>query len=359
MSNRIPGLRAAVVLGIIVILVGIGTGSSFAAWTAATSKGATATAATTALSTAGIDALATTYKPGLAGVTTATLSDTVPVTVTNTGSTPLGYALTVTGGNATVNGAIALQVWKAGATCDATTAPAAGATANTLAAPPALPADANSAAIGGVVSLCLRTTISAANQATYTGTSTAPTLAVVGSVGTWTTSSAVTFTQTITFSWFQLVHENSGKCVASAGTAVAAGTAIVIGTCKPLVATNNQALRFVQQGTTGTYRIYIGAGTASGPVLATPGTNSGTPVQLAAVDTVFTANNQLWTIVASGDPGDFRIVLRGNPFALSTLCLTSTATADGSAFTAVTCNTTALSGSPAYKSQRFNFVEVS
>jgi len=360
-SGRLPGLRAAVALGATVVLVGIGSTVGFAAWTATTAKDATVTAASTGLASTGLSVLATTYKPGLAGVAPAMLTDTAPVTVTNTGSTPLGYGLASAGGNAALNASITLQVWKAGATCDATTTPAAGATSGSLAAPPALPADANAAAVGATVSLCLRTTISAANHSTFAGTSTQPTVSVVGSVGNWTTSTAVAFTQTVGFTWFALVHDLSGKCVASAGTTVAVGTPVVLATCKPLATTSNQAFRFAAVSGTANQRIYLGAGAASGPVLAAATANTGAAVQLAGVETGNSvgSNNQQWSVVQHGDPLDFRIVLKGsNVFAQNSLCLTATAAADGTAFTATSCGLSTANTNATYRAQHFAFTEV-
>jgi hypothetical protein len=214
------------------------------------------------------------------------------------------------------------------------------------------------------VSLCLRTSITAANHAATVATAnatTTPTVSVVGSVGTWAAGSAAAFTQTVSFSWFALVHDLSAKCLASAGATVSTGTALVLGACKTLSASNNQAFRFAQVNTTSMYRIYIGAGSASGPVIASASATSGAAVQLAAVDTGSGAgsNNQQWSIVQHGDPLDFRIVLKGsNALTQNTLCLTSTSTAESAAFTATTCGTSTNNTNATYRAQHFTFAEV-
>jgi len=358
---RVPGLRAAAVVALVVVLVGVGTGASFAAWTAAVSKGASVTAATATVTTSGIDALAATYKPGLPGVSTAVLTETVPASITNSGSTPLTYGISVTGGNTTLNPLVALQVWKAGATCDATTTPPSSATQGTLAAAPALPADANSAAVGAAIALCLRTSITAANYATAGGLATTPTISVVGTIGSnWTTTSAVAFTQTAAFNWYQLVHDFSGKCMDSNGGGATAGTTLILYPCKALSTTSNQSFRFAQVGTTSMYRIYIGAGTAAGPVVAATSAASGAGVALAAVASGDTtnSNNQQWTVQQHGAAGDFRIILKGTAAAQNTLCLTMSSSTDAQQFTVTTCQATTTTTSTNYRAQHFAFTEV-
>ena len=360
-DSRVPGLRAAAALGLTVVLVGVGASVSFAAWTAAVSKNASVSAATPAVATSGFDGLAATYKPGLPGVTDAVLADTVQATVSNSGGTPLAYGLAVSGGNATLNPLVALQVWKSGATCDATTAVAAGATTGTLAAPPLLPSDANSASAGAAVSLCLRTSITAANYAAAGGLSTSPTVSVVGTVGSnWSTTSTVAFTQTAGFTWYELVHGFSGKCMDSNGGGVAAGTTLILYPCKPLSATSNQSFRFAQVGTTAMYRIYIGAGSAAGPVVGATAALGGSGVALAAVATGDTANsnNQQWSVQQHGSAGDFRIILKGSALAPNSLCLTMSTSNDLQQYTVTTCNATTTTTNATYRAQHFSFVEV-
>jgi len=357
----VPGLRAAVALALTVVLVGVGASVSFAVWTAAVSKGASVSAASATVTSSGLDTLAATFKPGLPGVSDAALSDTARATVTNSGGTPLAYGLAVTGGNATINPLVALQVWKTGATCDATTTAAAGATSGTLAAPPLLPADANSAVAGAAVSLCLRTSISAANHATAGGLSTTPTISITGTVGSnWTSTSAMTFTQTAAFNWYELVHSFSGKCMDSNGGSVAAATTLILYPCKPLSATSNQSFRFAQVGATTMYRIYIGAGTTAGPVVAATAALGGSGVALAAVATGDTtaSNNQQWTVQQHGAAGDYRIILKGSALAPNSLCLTMPSSNDVQQFTVTTCNSTTTTTTTTYRAQHFAFTEV-
>ena len=354
-------LRASVVLGLVVVMVGVGAGAGFAAWTAAVSKGAAVSAAAVGVGTSGIDALAATYRPGLPGVTDPVLSDTAQVTVNNSGSAPLAYGLTVTGGNATLNGLVALQVWKTGATCDASTVVPATATSGLLSSPAALPGDANSAAIGATLSLCMRTSISAANYAAAGGLATTPTVSIVGTVGSnWSTASAVSFTQTAGFNWYELVHTFSGKCMDSNGGGATAGTTLILFPCKPLSITSNQSFRFAQVGTTSMYRIYIGAGTAAGPVVAATAAVATSGVALAAVATGDTtaSNNQQWTVEKHGAAGDFRIILKGSALAPNTLCLTMSTSTDVQQFTVTTCNASTTTTTAVYRSQHFSFIEV-
>ncbi|GAB2449946.1 hypothetical protein HD599_002143 [Conyzicola lurida] len=357
--SRIPGLRASAVIAAVVLVVGIGSTASFAAWTGTTAKSASVTAASTALTSSGISGLAATYKPGLPGVTASALTDTVLVTVANTGTTPLAYGITSSGGDATLNGQITLQVWKAaGTTCAAATAVAANATSGTLAAPPAMPSDAASAAAGATLTLCMRTT--SAGTYTTTGT-TSPTVTVTGTVGTsWTASAAASFTQVTAFNWYQVVHALSDKCMDSNGGGVATGTTLILYPCKALSTTSNQSFRFAQVGATAYYRIYIGAGTTSGPVVAANNNVIGTAVSLQPVTLgdVAASNNQQWMVVAHGTAGDFRLVLK-NPSNLgATLCLNMPSSTDVTGFTVTACGTNATPGTTVYNSQHFNFTEV-
>jgi len=354
-SRRIPGLRASVAVGVAVALVGIGSGASLAAWTGATTKGASITAATASTSATGIPGLAATYRPGLPGVSAAVLADTAPVSVSNTGSAPLSYSLTATGGTPALGSQITLQVWKAGATCDASTVVPATATTGTLAVPPALPADANSAAPGAALSLCFRTRV-AGNYAAAGGLSTTPTIAVVGAVGAnWTASASASFTQTAGYNWYQIQHDFSAKCVDASGGSIAAGTNLILFPCKPLAVTTNQSYRFAQVGTTGFYRIYIGTGTAAGPVWEAFSALAGSAVQLNTVETGATtkSNNQQWSVVQHGDAGDFRIVNKN-----SSLCLTMPSSTDTTGFTVTACGTSLLTTNTTYRAQHFGFVEI-
>jgi hypothetical protein len=346
-----------------VFLVLVGATAGYAAWTAAVAKSASVTAGTAATTSTGLASLSATYKPGLPGVTAAVLSDTAPVSVTNTGSAPLAYGLTSTGGDATLNPQITLQVWSstAAACTNAATVPGT-ATSGTLAAPPALPADANAAAAGAVLSLCFRTSITGAYTAAG-GLTTTPTIAVVGTVGSnWTASSAVAFTQVAAFNWYQLVHKFSAKCMDANGGNATNNTTLILYPCKAGVATNsNQSFRFAQVGTTAFYRIYIGAGAATGPVVtATTNIVGTTTVQLSTLvagDTTTASQLQQWSVVQHGTAGDFRIVQRSTGG-----CLTMANSNDLTQFTVTACDATATAAtattSTAYRAQHFTFTEI-
>jgi len=354
-TRRIPGLRFSVAVGVVVALVGIGSGVGVAAWTGATTKGAAITAATAATSATGIAGLAATYKPGLPGVSAAMLTDTAPVTVSNTGSAPLSYSLTATGGSAALGNQVTLQVWKAGATCDVSTVVPSTATTGNLTTPPALPADANSAAPGAGLSLCFRSSVTGTYSAAG-GLSTTPTVAVVGTVGTnWSASASASFTQTAGFNWYEIQHDFSAKCVDANGGSTAAGTNLILFPCKPLAVNTNQSYRFSQVGTTAFYRIYIGTGSSAGPVWEAASAIAGSAVQLNTIDTGTTtkSNNQQWSVVQHGDAGDFRIVNKN-----SSLCLTMTASTDNTVFTVTACGTSLVNTNTTYRAQHFGFVEI-
>ena len=164
---------------------------------------------------------------------------------------------------------------------------------------------------------------------------------------------------------FDLLERLSIGAPSAAGTLVDGSDfvsgAVVLATCKPLATTSNQAFRFAAVSGTANQRIYLGAGAASGPVLAAATANTGAAVQLAGVETGNSvgSNNQQWSVVQHGDPLDFRIVLKGsNVFAQNSLCLTATAAADGTAFTATSCGLSTGNTNATYRAQHFAFTEV-
>lgn len=350
--SRLPGWRPAAVIGLVIFLIATGTLAGNAYWSAVVSRSATVTAATPATTTSGIDGLTATYKQGLTlggsvVISAPLLADTAPITITNTGSTPLNYSVSVSGGDA----AVTLLLWKRGATCDAGTVPAAGATTGTLLAPPVMPADAASAAAGVSLLLCARTILTStfADAAAVTIT---PTMTFTGRVGdNWSVGSGTAFTQTATHSWFRIKHSFSGKCVDANGQSTALGTTMVLFPCKLPDKTDNQSFRFEPVGSQ--FRIYIGNGTGIGPVVAPTVDTQNAQVQLVAKTTTTGAllNRQLWNVVANGAAGDYRLVNQQTG-----QCLTMNNSNDLTVFVMTTCSSN--SGTNEYRAEHYSFVEI-
>ena len=352
--SRLPGWRPAAVIGLAIFLIATGTLAGNAYWSAVVSRSATVTAATPSTTTSGVDGLTVTYKQGLTVggsvvISAPLLADTAPITITNTGSTPLNYSVSVSGGDA----AVSLLLWKRGATCDAGTVPAAGATTGTLSAPPVMPADATSAVAGASLLLCARTILTA-SFADAAGVTITPTMTFTGRVGdNWSVASATAFTQTATYNWFRIKHSASGKCVDANGQSTAVGTTMILYTCKTPNKTDNQSFRFEPVGNQ--FRIYIGSGTGAGPVVAPADNNPNPQVQLAAKTTTAGAllNRQLWNVVFRGAVGDFQLVNQETGH-----CLTMKSPIDGTAFTTTACTTSTDTGNKDYRAQHYNSVEI-
>ncbi len=208
MSLRSEGMRLrtriAAIVGTAAFLVLAGTGAGYAYWTASSAVAASAqsTGATVALTVP--TALTTTYTSSSTGPVIGAL------TLANTGGAPLGLALTAGSTNASLSGAISLRLWlQTGGNCG-TTVPASGVTTGTLAAPPALPAGATSAAAGASVVVCAATAFTG-TYATFAGQSTTVTLTLTGSVGTaWRPTATGSFTQSLANSVPSFTCTNNG-----------------------------------------------------------------------------------------------------------------------------------------------------
>ncbi|MFI7483004.1 hypothetical protein ACH9EU_11390 [Kocuria sp. M1R5S2] len=157
MTGRAPasspaGPRLAAVLVLVLLLVPAGTGLAHALWTAS--------ATTTATVTGGVLGTAVAGTQGLTAENIATAGHTrpVPVTLHNTGDEPLGLSLAIATDDVTLDPArIELVLWKrTDATCPGTV-PATGTVTGTLAAPPALPAGAQSAGGASATVVCAAT----------------------------------------------------------------------------------------------------------------------------------------------------------------------------------------------------------
>ena len=364
MTARLPGLRFAAAVGLVVLLVGTGTLASSAYWTASSTNEVAVSAATISATSSGIDGMAARYKAGVTGVFPSSLAHTAPVTVSNTGTSPLALQLSIAGGTTALNSLVTMQVWKQNGTCDAATvADAATLSTGRLSAPPALHPAAASVARGATVVFCVRTTLDAAFP--LTELTTTPSVSFTGRVGTnWTTTTtAVAFTQRTAFDWFQLVLTSGPKCLLVEGRPAAyAAQEIVSSTCATTTpaTTSDRAFRLVASDS-GFFRIYPGMGfsTSTAPVI------SGRPsalfgiipsrVTLAAYDsgTREAAMRQQWMPVAHGAAGNYQLVNRDDG-----LCLTMRSATKATTATIAKCTTRTDTASTAYQNQHFQLVAI-
>ncbi|MGV8884215.1 MAG: RICIN domain-containing protein [Microbacteriaceae bacterium] len=351
--GRLP--RWFAILALVTLFVGVGTTASFAVWTAATSKAATVTGGTIGVGQSGAAALAFTYTSPFAAPKTVT---TQQVVFSNTGSTPLDLVLTSTGGNATLNARIELLVWVKGTpACTDTATATTGSTIGTLASPPVLPTAAATPAAGASVTLCVRTTLTG-NPANSGELSTAPVLTLRGTVGNnWSTTATATFTQNVTVAWYEIVH-TSGLCLDGNQASIAAGTDLILYPCKALDKTHNQAFRFGTpdgEGPGAFYRIFIGNGSASGPVIASASATSGADVELANLTTgTGTASNlQQWRLEPHGPTGSYRLVNRQTGF-----CAHMAGNTQLSVLRTRACVATTATTDADYKAQHFSLTEI-
>lgn len=201
--------RLAFIAGLSVFLVLAGSGVAAAVWTSAASVAGSVTAATASLTVGGANALDTQY--AFAGDASHSPAIVRTLVVKNSGTTPLGYALSVSGiaGNP-LAGVVTLTLWTSAGTCPSTGTTGAGATTGTLAALPALPSGALSADPGASFTLCASTSLNSTIAASQ-GLTVTPTLTIMGTVGasTWTASAPdATFTQTV----YRMANPTSLNC---------------------------------------------------------------------------------------------------------------------------------------------------
>lgn len=199
--------RLATAIGASVFFVLAGTGIAYAYWVAKAAIGATASSTNAAVTLNGSSSLTTTYTTSAKGPVIAAL------TLANNGGAPLTLTLTASNDNGGLAGAISLTYWVRSGTACGTTVPTTGTTTGTLAAPPALPGGATTAAAGASVVICAATSFTG-DYATHAGKSVAVTLTLTGKVGTnWTATATGTFTQSLQASVppFSCTTGNNGK----------------------------------------------------------------------------------------------------------------------------------------------------
>lgn len=179
-------LRVALVVGLAVVLVGTGTGTSWALWSASQSFGQTATLGKLSASLGGVDGLGTTFAEPSSSVT-------APVTFRNTGnvaataSVATRLAPTNTAASTTLASEITVTAWPVSSpsNCTADAPVGAGATTGSWASPPALGPSGLTAGASSV--WCVRTTPTAKAPARATVN---PSLTLTLSAGSWRSSAS-------------------------------------------------------------------------------------------------------------------------------------------------------------------------
>ena len=208
-----PGRRAhrlAVSVGMTLFFVLVGTGVASASWTASP-VGTTASVAsgTIGIQQAGFESLAVQYSPT---VTTAT----APITVTNTGTIPALYTLTLSAPAANPLAQALVSTWPVlfASSCGLPV-PSASATGNTWAAGTTL---AGSLEPGSSAVYCVSTSITPLQLAANSGASLVTALALSSAVGNWSATDSATATQSVSDTTAPSVP---GTPVASGTTGVA------------------------------------------------------------------------------------------------------------------------------------------
>jgi hypothetical protein len=167
-----------------------GGGVASATWTASSTATTSATAATASMSV-----VYASGSPSLNGVvyTAANVATIATVTLADTGTAPLAYALGVSG---SATSATTFPLSSAGLAAWTETTCTTPSNWGTFAVPPTLPAGAASGTASGSLQLCLATRFTG-TYASARGQSIAATVAITGTVGTWTTSASLPVTQSI------------------------------------------------------------------------------------------------------------------------------------------------------------------
>jgi hypothetical protein len=182
--------RAALLVGLTVLLVGAGATAGHALWASTATTSTSVRAATVAVTSTGFDQLA-------GAVSSQSPSRTATVVVTNTGSGSSPWTGTVSAAASTtadrsLAGATKVVAWStSSSTCSATTSVGSGSVSGTWASPPRISGTLDG---GAHATWCVRTTASSfptSGSAAVTGT-----LGVVLGSGTWTGRASTSATQT-------------------------------------------------------------------------------------------------------------------------------------------------------------------
>lgn len=191
-STRSP--RRMLTLALALFLTLAGTSVAQASWTApGVTATASVTAGTLAVTQSGFDTLAVSYN-------SSTLTTTEVVTVTNTGTIPAPYALTLSAPPTALATGVDLRSWTVAAAAACTTgATSAGPTGQNWTSPVVFAGSgATALAVGASLVICVRSTITQAQRFALVGGSAVPTVTLTSGIGTWAISaSAVSATQTV------------------------------------------------------------------------------------------------------------------------------------------------------------------
>jgi hypothetical protein len=192
---RAPRRSRIVAVAVVATVFIAGGASASAYWSTTATVGSSVAPAALSLTVANASTLATEWKfTGVAG-SSPTISK--EITITNTGAAPLTYTLAISNTSPGLAGNTKLWIWKQ----TGCTTPSG--TTGTLAAPPALPAGATSAAAGVAVTFCAATQL-LTSVATSQGQSNTATFTVTGAVGTnWTATNPGTASAQATQSVFR------------------------------------------------------------------------------------------------------------------------------------------------------------
>jgi hypothetical protein len=181
-------------LALALFLTLAGTSVAQASWTA---PGVTAAASVTAgrlvVTQTGFDTLAVLYD-------SSTLSITKVVTVTNTGSVPAPYTLTLTAPATTLATGVDLQAWPVAtaAACSTGATSTGPAGQHWTSALSFAGSGATALSVGASAYFCVRSTITQAQRFALVGVSAVPTVTLTSSIGNWSiAASAVYATQTV------------------------------------------------------------------------------------------------------------------------------------------------------------------
>ncbi|WP_168626653.1 hypothetical protein [Cryobacterium sp. BB307] len=183
--------NTAIGVGLTIFLALSATGVH-AAWTASTSKSATATNGTIGITSSGIDGLGTSYASQNQSAAAKL------ITLTNSGSTPLTISYATVTNEDPLGGVIRLALWPKPAGACQSSPPTGAYTTFFTGGVKILSGMPSSVNPGTSVQLCAVTTFTG-DPATYAGQSITPSLAFTGTVGTsWSAAgSAQQFTQSV------------------------------------------------------------------------------------------------------------------------------------------------------------------
>jgi hypothetical protein len=190
--------RAAVVAGLVVLLVLAGAGAGVAYWWATSNVSSTVTVGTFEATLGGVEQLDAVH-------TSASAPDIATLTLGVTGSGPVGAVLSTTSDNAELAAAIRLRTWVAPAGGCPTTVPQQGVTSSTLAVPALPPGVANLTA-PATVAVCAATDVPS-DYANHAGQQVAVRLKLTASLtaSTWTASAEGSFVQQLQAATPQLI----------------------------------------------------------------------------------------------------------------------------------------------------------